>query len=110
MLAYLLIICVAFFVVAVMLVQLVGEYLFTQRVRDEQRITLELSQHMAESLLLSDAEAMYADAVSLSEGYESRILVLDMHGVVQVDSQSQLNGQRLERREVAEIIDGAESA
>ena len=51
MLAYLLIICVAFFVVAVMLVQLVGEYLFTQRVRDEQRITLELSQHMAESLL-----------------------------------------------------------
>jgi len=93
-----------------MLVQLVGEYLFTQRVRDEQRITQELSQHVSNSLLRSDADGLFAEAVSLAESYDSRVLVLDLHGVVQMDSQSLLNGQRLAVREVAEILAGKNNA
>ena len=64
--AYLLIICVAFTLVATSLIQLVGEYLFSQKVREEQRVTEDLAGSMAQPLSSRDAQALYAQAASVA--------------------------------------------
>ena len=110
LIAYLLIISIAFSVVAVSLIQLVGDYLFKQRVRDDQRIAENLAEQMNEPLRDLDAEAMYAGALSFSQEYDSRVLILDPYGVVQVDADSVMNGTRLACQEVASVLAGEKSA
>lgn len=109
MIAYLLIVCAAFYVVAASLIRLVGEYLFTQKVREEQRITQELADDMAPALLELDAEKLFLDAVKAGEENAGRILILDNFGVVQADSYSEYNGMQFRRSEVASVLGGAQS-
>ena len=92
------------------MVRLVGDYLFAQRVRDDQRIAENLAEQMNEPLLRLDAENMYAGARSFSEEYDSRVLVLDPYGVVQVDADSEMNGQRFASPEVASVLNDGKSA
>ena len=110
MLAYLLIICVAFYVVTASLIRLVGEYLFSQKVSDEQRIAGELAAAVSEPLNAKDAERLYSDVLSLSGSTGGRVMVLDLYGVVQADTYSEYNGTRLMRSEVARVLSGAEGA
>ncbi|MGI6239002.1 MAG: ATP-binding protein [Christensenellales bacterium] len=101
MIAYLLIIAIAFSVVAVSLIQLVGDYLFSQQVRDDQRIAENIAAAVEGDYLSRDAEAIYNSAWGyIAEGV-SRVLVLDRYGVVQVDTDSQLNGSRFDNPEAA---------
>ncbi len=110
MLAYLLIICVAFYVVTASLIRLVGEYLFSQKVSDEQRITVELAETAAGPLTARDAEALYEDVLRMSEATGGRIIVLDTYGVVQADTYSEYNGTQLRRSEVAAVLSGGGEA
>ena len=106
MIAYLLIIIVAFSIVAASVIQLVGEYLFNQRVREEERVTGELAQQFAPMLASYDSDGMYALAFSVAQKNEARVLVLDAFGSVQVDSMSALNGRMLTIRQVANVLAG----
>ena len=110
LIAYLLIIVVAFSVVGVSLLQLVGEYLFTQRVKEDQRTADTLSEQMRTPLSCRDVDSMYQSALEFCADDASRVLVLDQYGVVQVDSESQLNGTRFENAEAAEALRGAASS
>ncbi len=110
MLAYLLIICVAFFVVTASLIRLVGEYLFSQKVSDEQRIAGELASVMAGPLNERDADRLYEGVLQASEATGGRVLVLDMYGVVQADTYSEYNGTQLMRSEVARVMSGGGEA
>ena len=110
LIAYLLIIVVAFSVVGVSLLQLVGEYLFTQRVKEDQRTAETLSEQMRTPLSCRDVDSMYQSALEFCADDASRVLVLDQYGVVQVDSESQLNGTRFENAEAAEALRGAASS
>ena len=56
--AYLLIIGVAFSVVGVSLFQLVGEYLFNQRIKEDQRFAESLAEQLREPLDRMDAAAL----------------------------------------------------
>ena len=85
LIAYLLIISIAFSVVAATLIQLVGDYMFNQRVRDDQRVAENLSSIMGEALFSLDVSAMLASAADASSEGLSRVLVLDRYGVVQVE-------------------------
>lgn len=98
--------CVAFYVVATSLVKLVGEYLFSQKVRDEQRLAEELAAQVADRFLARDAKALYNLVTAAGEQLGGRVLVLDKYGVVQADTDSQLNGTRLARGEVADVLGG----
>ena len=109
LIAYLLIISVAFAVVAATLIQLVGDYMFNQRVRDDQRVAENLSSLMSEALVSLDVQAMYESALNASAEEANRVLVLDRYGVVQVDARSELNGRRFENAEVIHVLNGAES-
>ena len=110
MLAYLLIICVAFYVVTASLIRLVGEYLFSQKVSDEQRIAGELAGTMSETLEARDAERLYSDVLEMSESTGGRVLVLDVYGLVQADTYSEYNGKQLMRSEVAAVLSGGGEA
>ena len=110
MLAYLLIICVAFYVVTASLIRLVGEYLFSQKISDEQRIAGELAVSVTESLAARDAETLPSIVLESSKATGGRVLVLDLNGVVQADTYSEYNGSRLMRGEVASVLeDGTEA-
>ena len=107
--AYLLIITVAFSAVAVSLIQLVGEYLFTQRIRDDQRIAEALSEQIGESLVALDIDTMLSLARGVADENAGRVLVVDLYGVVQADTQSALSGTRFPNQEVAGVLSGLES-
>ena len=110
MIAYLLIIGIAFSVVGVSLLQLVGDYLFNQRIKEDQRIADSLSEQIDASLMSMDVRAMLRHAQELCEGNVNRVLILDRFGVVQVDTLSQLNGTRFENLEASKtLLDGSSS-
>ena len=104
--AYLLIITVAFSAVAISLVQLVGEYLFTQRIRDDQRIAEALSEQIGESLVALDIETMLSIARGTADENAGRVLVVDLYGVVQADTASLITGTRFPNREVYNVLLG----
>ena len=103
MLAYLLIVCVSFYIVSATLIRLVGEYLFNQKANDELYAAISLAAQAEAPLAARDGEALYALADRNSDDY-SRVLVLDLYGVAQADSQSEMNGVRMSRREVATAL------
>ncbi len=107
--AYLLIIVVAFCVIGFSLIQLVGEYLFTQRTRDDQRIADALAEEFGGYLVAFDASSMYETAMQTARAEQSRVLVLDRLCTVQVDTNSQLNGQRFITAEINNVLGGAPS-
>ena len=107
--AYLLIIVVAFLVIGFSLIQLVGEYLFTQRTRDDQRIAESLAEEFGGYLVAFDAQGMYDIAMETARAEQSRILVLDRLCTVQVDTSSQLNGQRFITAEINSVLNGESS-
>ena len=96
----------AFTVIGFSLIQLVGEYLFTQRIRDDQRIADALAQELGGPLADFDAERMYSLAMNTVQAEQSRVLVLDTLCVVQVDTASQLNGTRFITGEINSVLNG----
>lgn len=109
MIAYLLIIAIAFSVVAVSLIQLVGDYLFSQQVKDDQRIAENIAAALMGDYLARDAAGLYESASGYAAGGLSRVLVLDRYGVVQVDTDSALNGSRFQNPEAASVLSTGKS-
>ena len=100
---------VAFAVIGVSLIQLVGEYLFTQRTRDDQRIADTLSEQLGDYLVAFDVDVMYQTALETAQAEQARVLILDPLCVVQVDTSSQINGTRFITQEVSSVLEGAAS-
>ena len=107
--AYLLIIGVAFSVVGVSLFQLVGEYLFNQRIKEDQRFAESLAEQLREPLDRMDAAALLRLSQEACADGGGRVLVLDAYGVVQSDTESALNGTRFENLEAARVLSGGAS-
>ena len=103
------IILVAFSAVAISLIQLVGDNLFTQRIRDDQRIAESLSDQIGESLVSLDIESLSGIARGIADENAGRVLVVDGYGVVQYDTQSILSGTRFYNREIASVLSGAQN-
>ena len=63
-----------------------------------------------DALYRRDGETLYNALTQFLSGQEAqRALALDKNGVVQADTRSLLNGTRLQRREVADVLSGAEA-
>lgn len=103
------IILVAFSAVAVSLIQLVGETLFTQRIRDDQRIAASLAEQVGEALVALDIDSLASLARGTADENAGRVLVVDSYGVIQYDTLSQLSGTRFYNHEVASVLAGAAS-
>ncbi len=110
MIAYLLIIATAFSVVAVSLIQLVGDYLFRQQAQDDQRIANDIAAAVAEPFYAKDSETLYLTACKYTDENISRVLIIDRYGVVQTDTASELNGRRFENNESVAVLTGENEA
>ena len=107
--AYLLIIIVAFGVVAASVIQLVGEYLFTQRKREEVRAATETATQVVSPLRNYDIDRMNQIVCDAGSALDARVLLLDENGTVLADSEDALNGRRLSLKQVANVLAGASS-
>ena len=81
-----------------------GEYLFTQRTKDDQRIAEALSEQFGEDMVGFDAPKIYAAALETARAEQSRVLVLDPLCVVQVDTDSRMNGTRFITAEIDHVL------
>ena len=99
----------SYYVVAASLIGLVGDYLFDDRMRQDRANTNRLSEEIAELYLTSETEQMQSILESASHDLGGRMMVLDMSGKVQADSQRELNGSRMEVPEVTSILSLGES-
>ena len=92
------------------LIQLIGEYLFTQRVREAEGIALSAASRTAYAYSAANADELQTFLDELSQDHGARILLTDNYGVVQADSEGLLNGSLFAYGEVADVLNGKESA
>ncbi len=103
---YLFVAAAAFAAVTVVVSYLAEDYLVRIRVQDQLKNTNSVAVSMAPYLQSSNSKKMYEIAEESSQKYGGRFLVLNQSGIVQVDSFSILNGQKLEHKEISDVLLG----
>ena len=96
----------AFAAVTFVVAYLAEDYLVGIRISDQLKTTNSIAVSMAPYLNSSNSKKMYDLAEESSQKYGGRFLVLNKSGIVQVDSFSILNGQKLEFKEVSDVLLG----
>ena len=106
MLIYLIVTAVAFAAVTFVISYLAEDYLVNIRVRDQLKNTNTVAVSMAPYLSSANAKKMYDLAEQSSKEFGGRFLVLNKSGIVQIDSFSKYNGQKLEHKEISDVLLG----
>ena len=83
--------------------------MFNQRIKDDQRIADSLAERVCAPFAALNAAEMLKYAAETCQDEDSRVLILDSLGVVQVDTDSQLSGVRLYLAESSKVLSGAAS-
>ena len=78
------------------LTNMVGEYLFEQRIRTDSASIESLAVRIAPLLAKGDTQELYTQLSTAGGELGGRLLVLDKYGKVQVDTYSALNGTRVD--------------
>ena len=104
MLAFLLIVGVSYYLVATSLIGLVGDSLFSDRMRQDHAAADKLAAELG--LLYAERDMEKAQQLLESAGGElgGRLMLLDQSGKVQLDTFCELNGSRLELPEVVSVL------
>lgn len=97
---------VAFAAVTFVISYLAEDYLVSIRVRDQLKNTNNIAVSMAPYLRSGNAKKMYELAEQSSKEFDGRFLVLNKSGVVQIDSFSVFNGQKLYHKEISDVLLG----
>lgn len=87
-----------------------GQYLIQQRVSEQSRVLNGYAVKLSGYLSDIDADAIYTILQDCSEEMQGRVLLLDMQGVVQMDTFFTLNGTSLSTSEVLALTEGTEDA
>lgn len=104
MLAFFLIIGLSFLVMAGTLTNMLGEYLFDQRISSDRAGLEKWAVQLAPFLYAADAETLSRQIAQAGRELNGRLLLVDKTGKVQSDSYRQANGQRLNYPEIASIL------
>ena len=86
------------------LTNMVGDYLFEQRIRTDTVNVESLAVRIAPLLAASDTDALYEELSAAGGEMGGRLMVLDRFGKVQVDTYAELNGMRVDYPEVASVL------
>lgn len=97
---------VAFAAVTFVISYLAEDYLVSIRVRDQLKNTNNIAVSMAPYLRSGNAKKMYELAEQSSKEFDGRFLVLNKSGIVQIDSFSVFNGQKLSHEEISDVLLG----
>ena len=101
---------IAFAAVTLVIAYLAEDYLVGIRVREQLKSTNNVAVSMASYLSSANAYKMYELAEESSKKYGGRFLVLNKSGIVLVDSFSTLNGQKLDHKEISDVLLGPKDA
>ena len=99
-----LIVGLSFTIMANSLTNMVGDYLFEQRIRTDGASIESLAVRIAPLLARSDTDGLFDELSAAGGELGGRLLVLDQDGKVQVDTYAQLNGVRVTYPEVANVL------
>lgn len=94
----------AFIILDVTLIQLMGEYMFERKIKDEERFADDICLRMSQGWSEHDAGQLYLLASQIAGENGARIMITDEYGVVQCDSGSEYTGRRLKLNEVASTL------
>ena len=83
---------------------MVGDSLFEQRIRADRAGLESLAVNIAPTLAKSDAPALQSQLKNAGGELGGRVLLLDQHGKVQLDSYGEIHGARLEYPEIVSIL------
>ncbi|MBR1584441.1 MAG: HAMP domain-containing protein [Clostridia bacterium] len=83
---------------------MVGDSLFEQRIRTERSSLEKLAGRISPLLADSDASALQSQLLAAGGELGGRILLLDPNGKVQLDTAGEMQGQRLQYPEIANIL------
>lgn len=103
MIAFLLIVGSSFYVIATMLIGVVSESLFNEKVAQETANVQAMAVEYAPYFTRGDTAALLEKT---RNAVNKRVLLLDMDAKVQVDTFSLFNGYRFQHPEVIDIING----
>lgn len=104
LIAFLLIIGLSFLVMAGTLTNMLGRYLFEQRIRADRASLEKWAVQAAPFLYDADTSALSDALDRAGTELSGRLLLLDSDGKVQLDSFHEANGQRLQYPEVVSIL------
>lgn len=102
--AFFLIIGLSFLVMAGTLTNMLGSYLFEQRIRADRAGLEKWAVQTAPFLYAGDTQTLSQTLAQAGNELSGRVLLLDSDGKVQVDSFHEANGMRLEYPEVVSIL------
>ena len=109
LLAFLFIIGVAFAVTVSSLTELVSNYLYTQRTRQDSLAVEKLSTTLAPLFQSASSDALTEEIASAAGEMGGRLLLVDEDGKVQYDSFGKMYGTRLALPEVTAILVGGDN-
>ena len=107
MLAFLLIVGVSYYLVATSLIGLVGDSLFSDRMRQDHAAADKLAAELGPLYAERDMEKAQQLLESAGGELGGRLMLLDQSGKVQLDSYGEIQGARLEYPEVCSWIPSA---
>ncbi len=104
--AFLLVIGLAFYLVAASTIRLVGDSLFADTVKERISSVSEMAVMLGDPLSAEGADAFYQRFVQAARTLSGRLLIVDADGKVQYDTFDERCGQRLPLSEVYTVLDG----
>ena len=104
MLAFLLIVGVSYYLVATSLIGLVGDSLFSDRMRQDHAAADQLAAELGPLYAARDMETAQQLMETAGGELGGRLMLLDQSGKVQLDTFCELNGSRLELPEVVSVL------
>ena len=104
MLAFLLIVGVSYYLVATSLIGLVGDSLFSDRMRQDHAAADHLAAELGPLYAARDMETAQQLMETAGGELGGRLMLLDQSGKVQLDTFCELNGSRLELPEVVSVV------
>ena len=104
MLAFLLIVGVSYYLVATSLIGLVGDSLFSDRMRQDHAAADKLAAELGPLYAERDMEKAQQLLEAAGGELGGRLMLLDQSGKVQLDTFCELNGSRLELPEVVSVL------
>ncbi|NLD34674.1 MAG: HAMP domain-containing protein [Clostridiales bacterium] len=110
LLAFFLIIGLSFLIMAGMLTNMLGRYLFEQRIRADRAGLEKWAVQAAPFLYAADTQTLTQTLAQAGDELSGRVLLLDGDGKVQLDSFREAHGRRLEYPEVVSILLSGQTA
>lgn len=104
MLAFLLIVGVSYYLVATSLIGLVGDSLFSDRMRQDHAAADQLAAELGPLYAARDMETAQQLMETAGGELGGRLMLLDQSGKVQLDTFCELNGSRLDLPEVVSVL------